>query len=412
MRCPFGPNCRANFGMFRPILGSPHSLVEPYPSHSVVGPEGSIRGILCPGSGVRMLRSGEVHAGEHARLAEHFEIWAEAEAQRRRDEPAELAEFDDFAERAARAVEERMRIRNAGREVPFSAEGLLIGDGPGELGYDETIRRQRAVREILNDHSTDSAEREQTIREILNDKTIRLIEGRRTDEPADVAEFWRRRGWTAEGPPPGYPLGEREPGPPDAYPDNLEQGDDEWPTPSELAEFNAGDGMLLGDAPSRPVDEYFPGRPADAPEPGPGESPGTHVPMDAPLDLTPIGRTAVDNARDQLRGLLAAVIDQVGQGQDTLAKATAMTDSVEAYRMATGQAVQSAETLVTVALGSATDVPQPAENLRAAVISAKTMLDEAGLMHNAIELLRERIGEIHQELGAAVEAAREYIAIP
>ena len=89
-----------------------------------------------------------------------------------------------------------------------------------------------------------------------------------------------------------------------------------------------------------------------------------------------------------------------------------MTDSVEAYRIAAAQAVASAESLVSMAIGGGASIPAPAERLRSAVIAIRELLAEAGEIHNAIELLRERIATAHRELGEAAEAAREYSAMP
>lgn len=402
MRCPFTPNCRADLDV---DFGD--ALVVPYPAHRMVGPDMNVSAYPCPAAGVKVMRNGSVHASEHARLAEQFEIWAdslarvkrdgevEAELDRRRaqieerirqaDERREAAEFDDFANRAARAVEERHR-RRIWREpdLPIARDGLD----------------------------------EQTIREILDDDTIRLIEpgdgpdaarsgpaDRRRDDPDDNV-VPMRRGQV----PPGFPVGRGQTRPDDEYPSGAELDPelDLTPVPIEGHEDDI-EGYAVGAGPDRPIDEFYPGRPADAPEPGPGEPPAERVPLD--IGGEHLGRAAVDNARDQLRGLLNAVIEQSGQGQDTLAKATAMCDSIDAYRMAAEQATASASSLATVAVGSDSNVPQAAHDMTAALLVCQDRLTaEGGELAAAVVRVRELIADVHRELGVAANAARDYSA--
>jgi len=382
VRCPFAPNCRANLDV---DFGD--ALVVPYPAHRMVGPDMTVSGNPCPGANVKVMRNGSVHATEHARLAEHFELWAESLARvRRDDEEREAREFAEFAERAARAIERRHRERiYPNPDLPIAREGLD----------------------------------EQTIREILDDDTIRLIEPgdgpdaarsgppRRREDPDDNVVPFRR-----EQVPPGVPLGRGQTRPDDEYPSGAELDSelDLTPVPIEGHEDDI-EGYAVGAGPDRPIDEFYPGRPADAPEPGPGDPPAERVPLD--IGGEHLGRAAVDNARDQLRQLLAAVIEQSGQAQEVLAKATAMTDSVSAYRMAAQQAMTSAESLMNVAIGQGADVPQPAQDMRAAVLTVKDQLaDQGGTIVAALEKLREEIATTYQEIGAAAESAREYAAIP
>jgi hypothetical protein len=340
VRCPFAPWCDAsldvNFG---------DALVGPYPSHDIESDDPSMTGTYCPGSHVRMMRSGRPHTSEDARLAELMSAYAEVESARIRDERAdrenrgglravpdlpapeeierEAREFDEFAERAARVVEERMRERNAGHDVPLARDGLD----------------------------------EQTIREILDDDSIRLVDRgdgpdaarsgprRRADDPDDNVVPLRR-----EQVPPGVPLGRGQVRPDDEYPSGAELDPelDLTPIPIEGHEDDI-EGYAVGAGPDRPIDEFYPGRPADAPEPGPGDPPAERVPFD--IGGEHLGRAAVDNAREQLQALLGMVIEQLGQTGDTLAKATGLTESVEAQRLASMAALGSAQSLMTTAVG-------------------------------------------------------------
>lgn len=412
MRCPFAPWCDATLD-----VNVDDAILIVYPTHPIQSADPAQAGMTCPGSGVRMMRSGRPHADEHARLAELMDAYAAAERiriaeereigtrgdlidqafeqHRRRnvravpDPPSpedvarEAAEFDEFAARAARVVEERMRERNAGRDVPLARDGLD----------------------------------EQTIREILDDDTIRLIEPgdspdaarsgppRRADDPDDNVVPLRR-----EQVSPGVPLGRGQTRPDDEYPSGAELDPELDMTQVTIEGVPEGvDTYVLGAGPDRPTDEFYPGRPADAPEPGPGDPPAERVPLD--IGGEHLGRAAVDNARDQLRGLMAAVIEQTGQGQDTLAKATAMIDSVTAYRLASEQAVVAAEGLMNVAVGLSSDLPESAQNARAAILTAKDRLTaQGGELHAAVERVRELIADVHRELGVAATEARNFAA--
>lgn len=417
IRCPFAPICH----MVTAPLGETDALVFIYPAHAVKLRDGTITHDPCPGTAVQIMRNGEVHGSEHARLAEQLEVWTQVEAQRRRDERNEAAEFDEFASRAAQVIEQRMRDRNRGHDVPLARDG-----------FDE-----QTIREILDDDSHRLVDREATDADVIvGPWPTPEPDESAGDTPEEARAFWesrghnfgpvratdpepepetesgrpwaRRDGWER---PVGESLGRGKTAPDDAYPSGQELDDFTVPTPSEVDAYEHG-GVSLGAGPDRPEAEYFPGRPADAPEPAPGEPPAVVIPWDAPIDHTPLGHKQVDNAREQLLGLLEAIIEQAGQGQDILARGTAMTDSVEAYRISAAQAVASAESLVAVAIGGDPSVPPPAERLRSALIAIRELLAEAGEIHNAIELLRERIATAHRELGEAAEAAREYSAMP
>jgi hypothetical protein len=326
-----------------------------YPSHNITGRND--RYGRCPGSGVWMLRDGSVHASEHARLAEHFEIWAQVETESRHEE----RQFDDFAERAARLVEERMRRRNGGQNVPIAREGLDVPEEP-----------------------------------------------RRAKDENGMAARRRRRGST--GDPPGIPLGVRPPLDDNAYPSGQELEDISIPTPSEVAAFEHG-GLSLGVGPDRPSGEFFPGRPGDAPEPGPGEAPVETVPWDAPITGETLGRRNVDNARDQLQALLAAVVEQAAQGQETLAKATAMVESLGSYRAAAEQAVIATESLVGIAVGMSSELPQSAQEMRASILLAKDRLSaETGELNASLSRAQDLISDVFGDLNAAIESARTFAA--
>jgi hypothetical protein len=437
VRCPFAPWCDATLD-----VATGDAITIAFPAHAIETDNPETEGMRCPGSGVQMMRDGRPHAGEHARLGELMETYAAVErlrlqaerntrehgslidqaheSYRRRnmravpDPPSpedierEAREFDEFAARAARVVEERMRERNAGRDVPLARDGLD----------------------------------DQTIRQILDDDTIRLVDpdvpdapyidcagvepdgrthhgnhigcehdwrlkprpGRRASDPDDNIVPLRR-----EQVPPGVPLGRGQVRPDDEYPSGAELDPELDLTPVTIEGVPEGvDTYVVGAGPDRPTEEFYPGRPADAPEPGPGEPPAERVPLD--IGGEHLGRAAVDNAREQLQALLGMVIEQLGQTGDTLAKATGLTESVEAQRLASMAALGSAQSLMTTAVGEGGSLPQAATDMIGAAAGAHALLD--GELAHVLARAKDLIAEAQGQINASVQSANDYLAAP
>jgi hypothetical protein len=174
----------------------------------------------------------------------------------------------------------------------------------------------------------------------------------------------------------------------------------------QLAAEGPVSGAHLGRPANGPREIYFPGRPADAPEPGVGERPAGRPAMD--LGGGFLGRAAVDNARDQLQTLMGLAIEQIAQGQDTLAKMTGLVDSLKALDTVVGDNLRTAQGLLTAAVGSGHNVPEPAHRLRALLAAAGAMNASA----SEITATRVRVEKTYSQLVAAIEAAREYRALP
>lgn len=157
---------------------------------------------------------------------------------------------------------------------------------------------------------------------------------------------------------------------------------------------------------SPPPDSYFPGRPADAPEPGVGERPAGRPAMD--LGGGFLGRAAMENARDQLRGLIALTIDQMASAQDTLARMTGLVDSLVALTSVVGENLRSANATANAAIGTGPSLPPSAEQLRAQLIAAL----ESGTPSRTgmLSAMRVQIELTYSQLAAGIEAAREYQA--
>lgn len=157
----------------------------------------------------------------------------------------------------------------------------------------------------------------------------------------------------------------------------------------------------------RSTDMYFPGRPADAPEPGPGE-PHPQVEIGQGHHL---GRAAVDNSHDTTRGLVQLAIPRMEEAIGKLA------GCVNALNGATGIATMAeieataANALVIAAVGTGAGKPAAAEAMAEQMaMGVDTIMGEDNVF-NAIEVGKIRVTAAIQQLTAAVEQARQYVAL-
>lgn len=174
----------------------------------------------------------------------------------------------------------------------------------------------------------------------------------------------------------------------------------------------------LGFPVGRPVDHamntdmYFPGRPADAPEPGPGESPAQ------PVDFGNVaghhlGRAAMDNAHSTTKGLAGLAMAKMGEVQDQLAQITDHLDRATAQAVAAEALMTAANTLVIAAVGTGADAGDAGEAMaEQAAVATDTIGGQAegGNVFNAINVAKIRVEAASQQLTAAVTKASEYIA--
>jgi len=170
-----------------------------------------------------------------------------------------------------------------------------------------------------------------------------------------------------------------------------------------------------GRAPSDPTPGnvlYFPGRPADAPEPGPGEEPAQVVEIGTGHHL---GRAAVDNAHDTTKGLVLLAIPRM---EEAIYK---LSGCVNALNGTTGIATMAeieataANALVIAAVGTGAGKPAPAEAMAEQMaLGVDTIMGESadgGNIYNAVEVAKIRVTAAIQQLSSAVENARQYIAL-
>jgi hypothetical protein len=161
----------------------------------------------------------------------------------------------------------------------------------------------------------------------------------------------------------------------------------------------------------RSTDMYFPGRPADAPEPGPGES---HPPVEIGQGHH-LGRAAVDNAHDTTRGLVQLAIPRM---EETIGKLTGCINALNGATGATTMAeidATAANALIIAAVGTGAGKPAPAEAMAEQMaMGVDTIMGESadgGNIYNAIEVAKIRVTAAIQQVSAAVEQARQYVSL-
>lgn len=162
----------------------------------------------------------------------------------------------------------------------------------------------------------------------------------------------------------------------------------------------------------RPREEYFPGRPADAPEPGPGDPPAGYVPSGVEgIHLT--GRDAMDDSHAATVGLTRLALQQHAQAQEALSVVTELLERATAMAATAETHVQSANALVIGAVGTGAGKPAPAEALAEQTALAVDTLSgtQGGNLHNAINLAKIRAETAHQQIAGATSNGQAYIGL-
>lgn len=160
--------------------------------------------------------------------------------------------------------------------------------------------------------------------------------------------------------------------------------------------------------PNRDRDEFFPGRPADAPEPGVGEPPAAPVQIGTGHHL---GKAAMDNAHQTAAGLAGLAVNQMGLTQDLLARITDALDEAAELAVAAEAQIGAVQSLVTAAVGTGEAAGMGGNAMAEQTALAKSTIGDArdGIL-SAIHVAKVRVGLSHQQIMAAVEGGRQYIA--
>lgn len=162
--------------------------------------------------------------------------------------------------------------------------------------------------------------------------------------------------------------------------------------------------------PDRPDEQWFPGRPADAPEPGPGES---HPVVDhGNVAGHHLGRAAVDNAHDTTRGLVLLALTRMRETQGKLMGAQHALNGVTGIVTMAEIEATAANALVIAAVGTGAGKPRPAEAMAEQMAMAvDTLMGRDGNIFTATELAKIRVETMAQQMAAAIQNAEQYIAL-
>jgi hypothetical protein len=157
-------------------------------------------------------------------------------------------------------------------------------------------------------------------------------------------------------------------------------------------------------------DDYFPGRPADEPEPGIGEQPAKKLP------LTQIGqhlgKAEQMSTREQHIEMIAAARRAIGEAEEKLAMALAALEQLEKVTSTLPPGVTAAHALVHAAVGGSEALPESGIAMRANITAALDTVGGDGSLTQSVALVRSRISALASQLRAASSAGETYAAIP
>jgi hypothetical protein len=168
--------------------------------------------------------------------------------------------------------------------------------------------------------------------------------------------------------------------------------------------------LAAGESVGRPVDptnEYFPGRPADAPEPNPGERPEMLPSWE--LGGGHLGGSAVDNSHSTTQGLVGLAINQMGLTQDLLARVTSALDEAEAVAVASESQIRTVQSLVMAAVGTGEGAPPSGEQMAEHTALAVDTISGDASVGLAVHLAKVRAETANNQILAAVANAQEFL---
>lgn len=139
-----------------------------------------------------------------------------------------------------------------------------------------------------------------------------------------------------------------------------------------------GDGRLGGQIYPEPphITDYFPGRPADAPEPGTGE--GAASPIPPTVSVTPLGRAGdMSDARTEMRAHLAKAKQGAGEMQELTAILTNHLDDIAPVLKRLSDKHEETVTALRAAVGSMSEAGGVSAAQLATAVSALARIAHA-----------------------------------
>jgi hypothetical protein len=153
------------------------------------------------------------------------------------------------------------------------------------------------------------------------------------------------------------------------------------------------------------VADYFPGRPADAPEPGIGDEPAAPVP--ANVGGGQLGKAKDMSTRDQHIALVNVAIERAGEIQELTASVTDALTRIDAYVEAMARKQQAGAALMIGAVGAGGSLPLDAERALTGYSRVGELLSELRTSAALLRIRNESVGRIS---GATAAAATIYRA--
>lgn len=158
-----------------------------------------------------------------------------------------------------------------------------------------------------------------------------------------------------------------------------------------------------GRAQRLPTDDYFPGRPADGPEPGRGDEPAAPVP--AGVGATPLGKEAMNSSRAETKAMLAAAAQAGTEIQSGVTVVTEELDMIDAALAGIADNQQIAGAMMVAAIGTDGDAPEEAVSALGSASRVGELLNE---MRDAVALLRMKSEGMDRVAGRIHRGATEY----
>lgn len=170
------------------------------------------------------------------------------------------------------------------------------------------------------------------------------------------------------------------------------------------------------------AEDYFPGRPADAPEPGPGDPPAPLPPAakDAliinldeylPPKTNPGRATVSDSARGSLATMIATVINRLEDVQRDLTGMMSTVDRLLAVRGSMEHNIEAAASLARAAIGSDASAPENATSMLSFISLTSVVITGAAdeSIEGSLQALSDSTRAALQRCGKALTEARAYL---
>lgn len=152
-----------------------------------------------------------------------------------------------------------------------------------------------------------------------------------------------------------------------------------------------------------PVEDYFPGRPADAPEPGPGDPPIEQPPEG--VAAIPVRSIPLESMRDQLKALAMITAEGFSEAEREALQILLSTAAASEIVGELKSKLASTRTIAGAAVGSSRDVPHEALSM---IGHCSIAMGGAEEIDAALVTLHNHVQEVLKQIQAGHTAAQTY----